>query len=262
MTAPGTGEKSWAHEDLQPSAAPAGTDPIANRPGQHGFFMIGTEALFLCHMPMFTMERHMYQVVLRASLPGEVMEEYRAGRRADPKLAFNLINSGDDPFSLPQLKSGRRTEFRADLFRDNDGERGEPVGDPFATGIPVTVENVVHFRHFNADLPRPHHMTYLLFGAGGQAHLSHYIAQDPDFQHILTLGSVPSWVSPEQLEAGVLLTIRDMPSTPIPCAPSLPEGECPVLYEGRSDAPAVLDMTGAHDVWFSTANLLNAEDPC
>lgn len=44
----------------------------------------GHETLYLCHMPRFMMERHMYQVVLRATLPADVMQRYQSRRRQRP----------------------------------------------------------------------------------------------------------------------------------------------------------------------------------
>jgi hypothetical protein len=35
-----------------------------------------------------------------------------------------------------------------------------------------------------------------------------------------------------------------------------------VLFQGRQDARATIDLNGAWSIWFSTGNLLNANDPC
>jgi hypothetical protein len=131
-----------------------------------------------------------------------------------------------------------------------------------AKDVTLQVDEVVHFRHFDFDIPRPDHLTYLLFGRDGEAHLSHYITRDPDFQHIVTLGVVPDWLSADQLAAGVLINLTDQPSLPIPCRDPLTMTSCPVHYQGRPDAPATLDLTGATTIWFSTGNMLNATDPC
>ena len=137
-----------------------------------------------------------------------------------------------------------------------------PVDPAFATEVPVQVDQLVHFRHFNADVPYPEHLTYLLFGRGKEAHLSHYISRDPDYQHIVTLGSVPDWLSADQIEGGVELSLVNHASQPVPCSAPLAPGEEPVLFEGMPQPPLELDLSGATDVWFSTGNMLNATDPC
>jgi len=226
-------------------------------------FMYGNDQVFLSHMPMFTMASHMYQVVLRVTLAPDALQLYQQQQTAHPHAVRNLANP-NDKFVLPDLKNATRTQFTADLFADytNDGG-GAPVGDPFATGVSVQVEQVVHFHRFDHTQPRPTQLRYLLFGTASQAHLSHYIAKDPDFQHILTLATVPTQLTPEQLGAGVLIDIADHASTPIPCTPPLTAGASISAVPAEPSATAFdLDLTGAHTVWFSTGNLLNATDPC
>jgi hypothetical protein len=239
----------------------AGMD-MPETPDNHGMFMFGTDAVFLSHMPMFTMANHIYQVVLRVSLPPDAMQSYRQ-QAAVPKAVPNLLNSEDDKFVLPDLQSRKRTQFKADLYTNYSNDDAAPVAPPYASGVAVQVEQVVQFHRFDLTQPRPTHLRYLLFGTAGQAHLSHYIAQDPDFQHILTLAAVPTQLTHDQLGAGVLLDLPDQSSTPIPCTPPLTPGASVSVVAADQSAPAfALDLTGAGMVWFSTGNLLNATDPC
>jgi hypothetical protein len=247
---------------MEHAAQAASPSPIVDQPGYHGYFMIGTEALYLSHMPMFTVERHMYQVVLRATLPPDVMQEYQAGRKAGPTVPYNLTNSQDDPYALPELRSGRRTSFMADIYKEYSNADAGPVDPPFAKDVPVQIEQIVHLRHFNFEIPRPEHLTYVLFGSGGEAHLTHYIARDPDYQHIVTLGSVPDWLSADQIAGSVELTIGSLLSTPVPCSQPLTQDGYSVLFQGWDVQQFELDMKGAASLWFSTGNMLNANDPC
>jgi hypothetical protein len=242
--------------------APSRTDPdpIVDAPGTHNFFMFGSKALYVSHMPMFAVEKHMYQVILRVSLPDAVMRGYLAGQ-GPHRTPWNLVNSADE-ITLPRIKAGTVTSFEVDVYKDYSNADAAPVGSPFARNVTLTVDEVVHFRHFDFNIPRPHNLTYLLFGRRGEAHLAHYIARDPDFEHIVTLGSVPAWLSPDQLAASAEINLADVPSLPIPCAAPLTEKSYPVLFQGRPDARATLDLNGASSVWFSTGNLLDEADPC
>jgi hypothetical protein len=239
--------------------APSAAEPIVDPPGVHNFFMMGSKALYVEHMPMFTEEKHMYQVILRVTLPDAVMRGYRA-RRGARRTPWNLVNSAK-LMTLPQIKAGTVSSFLVDVYADYSNAAAAPAGSPFATDVPLTVHEVVHFRHFDFNIPRPQYPTYLLFGRGGEAHLSHYIARDPDYQHIVTLRSAPAWLSPDQLAAGAVVCFTDVPSVPVPCASPLRDKSHRVLFQGRSDARAVLDLNGASSIWFSTGNLLNANDP-
>jgi hypothetical protein len=234
-------------------------EPIVDRPGTHNFFMFGSKALYVSHMPMFTVEKHMYQVILRVTLPDAVMAGYRAGRRSR-RTPWNLVN-GAKRMTLPSIKAGTLKSFLVDVYADYSNADAAPAGDPFATDVPLTVEEVVHFRHFDFNIPRPQYPTYLLFGRDGEAHLEHYIARDPDFQHIVTLKSVPAWLSPDQLAASAEICIPEMRSLPIPCSSPFRDKSYQVLFQGRQDAPAPLDLNGASSIWFSTGNRLNSRDP-
>ena len=104
---------------------------------------------------------------------------------------------------------------------------------------------------------------YLLFGRDGEAHLSHYIARDPDFQHIVTLGSAPAWLSPDQLAASAAISLADVPSLPRPLRRP-PEGEelsGAFSRVARMPGPRC-DLNGASSVWFGAGDLLNQKDPC
>lgn len=152
----------------------------ADAPGNHGMFMVGSQTLFMVHMPMFTTEKHMYQIVLQASLPADVMAKYQALRAANPSKPYNLINVDDDTFTLPQLKAGEVTSFKATIFDGYSNDGGGTPGPVLFDNVPVTVEAVVIYRPFNLGIDRPKQLVYTLFGRGTEAHLTHYIAQDPD----------------------------------------------------------------------------------
>ena len=155
-------------------------------PDQHGMFMLGTRTLFLCHMPMFTMENHSYQVILKASLSAKRMAEYRRLKAKFPDRVFNLINKEDDKYILPSLAAGTRDVFRAEVYCNysNEGEGGptELLWDD----VWVRVDRVVVFRQFNPSQDYPDPLGYYLFGTEKEAHMAHFIARDPDFQHLLS----------------------------------------------------------------------------
>ena len=253
---------------LRCSATPAPSKPappsaaaLADKPNTHGMFMLGTSTLYLCHMPMFTKADHMYQVILRAHLDPATTRAYLADRAAHPAEAYNLINVDEEPFILPELESGKVRTFHVNVFRgysnDNDGTPGEKI----AAKAELTVDELVRFRHFDPAAPRPSMLTYTLFGDGAEAHLDHYIAQDPDFQQVLTLPAVPAWVSKDQLRKGVEIAFP-VPSAPggaARCENPIKDATYPVTLDGASHP---LQVGAAATRWFSTGNMLNAKDPC
>ncbi|CAH0991026.1 hypothetical protein SIN8267_01127 [Sinobacterium norvegicum] len=235
---------------------------LADVPGNHGMFMVGDKSLFLLHMPMFTNEKHMYQVILKAELSPEMMSYYRQLRAENPSKAYNLINVDNDKFTLPDLKSGQVTSFKATLFDGYSNDGGGTPGKILKNNIAVKVSKVVVFRHFNFSIDRPAALNFIIFGEGDEMHLSHYIARDPDFQQIITLSTDIDWLSEAQIESGVELSFAELPSMPTPCRSPLMNKTYTVQFQGNPDIGRSLDLTDSKQIWFSTGNLLNAKDPC
>jgi hypothetical protein len=242
-----------------------GLDPGDMELDRHAFIMLGERALFLCHMTMFDMEAHCYQMICRATLPDYAMKLYRDGLKNAPLETFFLGNTETDGLTVADLASGARRSFSANIFRgvpDRPKSDGWPwdnrpgylvVGD-----VAVTIERVVYFRHFDFGLEHPKTLTYILFGAGNEAHLSHFQTKEPDFDHVLTLAGAPDWVPARKLEAGLHVTFPTLPTLPIRCANPLRPGVQDVQYQGQG---ATRPIRIGHTWWFST-KIVNSEDPC
>jgi hypothetical protein len=233
--------------------------PIIDTPNTHGMFMLGTMTLYLCHMPMFCKEDHHYQMTLQVSLDADSMAAYLADKAQNPGAPYNLTNPDSFQFTLPDLATGAVTRYPAIIYRDYSDEGGGTPATPIVPSATVTVERVLYYRGFDQNIPRPENLSYILFGDGQQAHLDHYIAADPDFQHLLTLPAVPAWLSPTQLRAGVIVTFP-LPSAPIGCSSPLAPGSYDVRFQGIATAPVSLRV--GETFWYSTGNMLNMDDPC
>lgn len=235
---------------------------IIDTPNSHGMFMLGTTSLYLCHMPMFMKEDHRYQVTLKAHLDQQSMETFLADKAKNPGQAYNLINPDSDQFILPDVANRTVKTFPAIVYRGYSNDGGGTPGPQIIANATVYIDGIVRYRALNQDIPRPQHLTYVLFGDGQEAHLDHYIAQDPDFQHLLTLPEVPTWLSTSQLEAGVEISFAGMSSTPIGCTNPLTADTYQVMFEGISSAEETLHVGANATVWYSTGNMLNVKDPC
>jgi hypothetical protein len=236
--------------------------PIIDTPNSHGMFMLGTTTLYLCHMPMFNMEDHRYQLTLQAHLDPASMAAYLADKAQHPGEAYNLINPDNFKFTLPDVVTGAIPSYPAMVYRGYSNAGGGTPGPQIIGNATVYVDRIVLYRPLNQDIPRPAHLTYILFGDGKEAHLDHYLAVDPDFQHLLTLPEVPGWLSVSQLRAGVEVSIIGLKSTPIVCQSPLTAESYQVMFEGVSGTSESLQLGSNATVWYSTGNLLNAHDPC
>lgn len=184
--------------------------PYLDTPDQHGFIMAGTQTLFLHHLAMFNMEDHRYQLLIQASIPAYAMQQYVADRATQPPdTPYVLGNLQTDLMTIPQIADGQLRSFSADIFR---GAPNDPNTDPpLIHNVQTTIERIVYFRRFDFTFAYPPYLTYILFGAGTEAHLVHYESKQPDFDQVLDLASVPSWLDSEHLSSGVTINFTALP---------------------------------------------------
>jgi len=237
-------------------------NPIVDTANTHGMFIVGTTTLYLCHMPMFMKEDHRYQVTLEAHLDPASMQTFLADKAKNPGAAYNLTNPSSFQFTLPEVAIGKVTTYPAIVYRGYSNDQGGTPGPQIIANATVTIDRIVRYRPLNVDIPRPQHLTYVLFGDGKEAHLDHYIAQDPDFQHLLTLPEVPPWLPEAQLRAGVEVSFIGLSSAPIGCASPLTADSYEVMFEGLTATSEPLRVGPDATVWYSTGNMLNEVDPC
>jgi hypothetical protein len=232
-------------------------------PGQHAFVMLGERTLFLCHLTMFHDEEHRFQLVLRATLPDYAMQAYLEDRRRNPDQTYFLGNSPGDLITVQSLQIGQRIGFIADVFRGIPIRRDYPewpwkTEEPLIAQVPLQIDRIVYARHFDFGLGYPEKLTYVVFGSGDEAHLTHYQVKEPDFDHVLSLAGAPGWLPPLALEAGVHVNFVDRPHA-VPCANPLTARVENVTYAGLP-AP-IYTVEPGKTYWFST-KIVNMHDPC
>lgn len=221
------GEKKMLRSELQPGIT---------KKDRHAFIMVGSNTLFLCHMTMFHMEGHCYQLILRAKLPEAAMRRFRAWRKQDPEQAYFLANLPGDLMTVPEIKAGARRYFQAEIFK---GIPKRKVYDhwpwnglkPEIANVRVTVESVVYYRHFDFNLEHPASLAYVLFGDGNEAHMQSYQTKEPDFDHVLSLREAPGWLPKVKLEAGVHVNFPKLRRRPVSRNP-LRDKTYDVEYQG------------------------------
>ena len=183
---------------MPPVSAPVPTQSISDTPNQHNMFILGDQTLFVEHMPMFTKEDHMYQLILRVDLPENVARTYRELRRTHPAKIPNLVNNEHHLMTLPALATGELVEVPVDVYADYDGANAQPRELLFSS-VPMRILQLIRARHFDYSFDYPGELTYIMFGRDDEAHLAHYISRDPDFQHLLTLPRAPDWISADTI---------------------------------------------------------------
>ena len=91
--------------------------------------------------------------------------------------------------------------------------------------------------------------------------MTNFQVSEPDFDHVLSLGSLPPWLPHLKLLAGVNVSfgIDSRPSGGLVyCADPLPPGKNSVRYQGQGPW---LEIDVRKTWWFST-EVINSHNPC
>ena len=259
---------------------------VTNHPHQHAFVLVGDETVFGVHMTQYHHEEHKYQLVMRLTLPPEAKEKLDTARARNPADSFVLCNDKSDEFMVPQLASGEKATFRANLFQGLPPFTEEDEADPhffpwdldrvipLVPDIVVDVEHIVTFRPFAHHMPQPDYATFLLWGRGEEAHMTSlqtaHLASGkfepprfgPDYDLVMSLDKAPAWLDTPLLEAGIVVTVPALRlreydeltgevTHTIPCGyPFEPGEQITLLYRGMGASHTV---TAGHTPLAGTA---------
>ena len=221
-----------SHSQPHAAAHPGGH---ADPPGPHGMAVIGQQAVYLSHLPMF-MVPHDWQVLLEVELQGRAdpQQAYFEDREAHPEQRLYTFNP--IPFVLPELfpdgeQPAPLDSFDGTLFRahfERDATNPEPIADATAR-----VRNVIYRHRFQPD-EELDELRYLLFGKGPELFLAHLITRPPDFDHLLSVSLAEQPFSDEELGKGIVVKLGDRPNT-IPAR---------ISPEADKELPAVAEVDG------------------
>jgi hypothetical protein len=183
-------------------------------PNVHNMLIVGREAVFLSHLPMFTapdfVSPHRYQVLLEAGFTksgADPQAVYADDRQKNP--ATKIYTLSPDEFVLPDLRpsDGRAplSSFGANVFRGHLEKPGRKV---LLRGVTVSVKRVIHFREFDPRAASPARLEYILFGKGRELFLAHFINRPPDFDQVLSVNVTGHGFTDEELGRGMRVTFE------------------------------------------------------
>jgi hypothetical protein len=150
-------------------------------PNFHGFLVLGEKELCLCHLAMFSMPDHRYQVILQADLPANDMETYRKVRKEIPDKPLIVMNN-EEKLLKELVNSGSYSAYVS--FADDDGN---PIGEKVIESTTVTIKKILLFKKLDSTGDDyPENFTYYLYGTDSEEyHLSHMLTKAPNFQQEL-----------------------------------------------------------------------------
>ncbi|MFD0274048.1 hypothetical protein ACFVHB_09045 [Kitasatospora sp. NPDC127111] len=226
-------------------------------PSVHSFILAGKDTLFGHHLAMFGMAEHRYQVLVEYDLPTDIVDIYLKDR-ADRPASWHAVRNTEN-MVLPPIGDGSVTEYPARLDRVTQTGNGEDrIWEPISGGFTARIRRVLNFRRFS-DEPFPAHLTYLLFGKGEEAHLTHRLVQRPHFEQIITLQRVPDGVTQADLASAPELTLPAVPDDghgglPWTTRP-LPARSYDALLHRTTGAPAPVTLDLGDERWWNITTL-------
>jgi hypothetical protein len=220
---------------------------IINTPDQHGFILNGTEALYICHLPMFNMKNHMYQITLEVTISPEAKAAYLQDKQANPGNYYVLGNLQTDLFTIPDVMLGKTKNFQADIFRNMPADPNKDT--PLIHNVTTSIKRVVYARHFDYAISYPDDLTYILFGNEKEAFLDHYLTAEEDFLNIIAVTKVPDWLPIDQLAISANVSFIGIPATPMPENPPLAPDTYKVSFQGQE---AMYELETGEDIFFDT----------
>ncbi|MCT2584519.1 hypothetical protein [Actinophytocola gossypii] len=215
-------------------------------PDIHGFVLMGDQVVYGGHLAMFTMAAHRYQVVATFGFSAKVGKTYLDARHAAPTATFVVVNQ--EKLLLEKMVTERK--FTGSILKvvDNDLHDAKPI----VSDVPVEITAVLHNRQFLDNGDYPPKPSYLLFGNGQEAHVTHYMTKKPDYQLLAAVSVTDSELTSAELAAGVLVELQGVEENHTPTTTPIPPGTV-VRALGPQGKKVTLKVTHTH--WFDTKEL-------
>jgi hypothetical protein len=196
----------------------------AEQPPSHHMVVFGTDAIYMSHLAMFSVPEHSYQVILEVELTGandDPTQTFRQDWHSHPGVRFYTFEP--EPFVLSDLlptedEPAKLTTFTGDLWRNHlEQPSTHPV--KIASGVTVSVKEVIHGRRFDTAAAALPQLEYILFGRGDDTYLAHLLTRPPDFDQLIHVTVTPR-IADGDLGRGDIVTIADRQNTEAQCLQS------------------------------------------
>lgn len=170
----------------QQDSTPIMSQTANDQPAVHGMLLVGTNRIFLSHLPMFH-PPHNYQVILAVRLTAKESDPAAAYLEDRRKTGARLYTWVPEPLSLPSLIAkgdGAPSTMYGIIFRGHFERGGTPL---MSDRIRADVTRVFHFRKFIPSTDPAEHSKYILFGESKDWYLAHWITRPPDYDQVLSV---------------------------------------------------------------------------
>lgn len=171
-------------------------------PSTHSMVVSGLDSssIFLHHIALFSDLNHYYHVTLEGKLtePGaqKAYQEFRA------KSGDSLCILDPENFLLPEIRTGKRTSFKATFFRGTWQEKITGLQD-----VTVSIVRIIQFRSYDPQDHYPNRLTYQLFGNDKEVFLAHQVTEEPNFQEVVKIKDRPPFLTSDLVKSSPIVIL-------------------------------------------------------
>jgi plastocyanin len=180
-------------------------------PSIHSMLVLGSDGrdVFLHHYDLFNNPNHSYHVTLEAMIDDDKARKlYDDFRRTNGDV---MVSIDPEVFFLREIADGARTSFQAKF-----SEPARPGGVPTQWGtiisgmenVRIKILRIIQFRMFDPDAVYPANLVYQLFGNEKEVFLAHEVTASPNFQHVVKLKEIPTFLTPAIIKSSPLVSIE------------------------------------------------------
>ncbi len=223
----------------------------SDSPDGHAFLVMGTDDIFLDHLPRIYHVNHNYQLVCKAVFPDSIKSKFVEDFKLGQDSFYMLVNR--EKFILPDMANGRVASFPAVILKMGPDIKGRMFIDQFS----VDIEKVIRFRPFSKNIQQTDTLEYLLFGNRDELYISNKINVEPDFYQTSQVRTPTISFEEIDIELGLDIKLLDYFRTS-PCQqPSASLVHViPMQPEGQE-----FSLEIERNLLFTTAEV-NTENPC
>ncbi len=151
---------------------------IGQQSSHHTLLVVGTQPIYLYHLPMFN-DEHGMQVILQVEFDDRTQRLYRQQSEQETASGFTTFWVGEQ---IPLGSLGEDPAvLRGHLF-SGDMMRG---GTTLKKSVQATVVKVIYREELDPQATTPEFPEYIVFGSASQTFLAHKIAGVPNYDQIL-----------------------------------------------------------------------------
>ena len=154
--------------------------------------MLGTEKLYLCHLPMYHVPAHSFQTILEAEIEKPEMEKYLRIKKENPDTPIIVFNESE--MVLEELAHSSSFVGPIHFANINGDADGDPLGQ-----TKVNIKKILLSNKLNENSPDyPKHLEYYMFGTNSDWHLSHFLSKAPNFEQELDISILDNLPNSEE----------------------------------------------------------------